>query len=57
MSPAQLHRRPDKNGYIGTAVDVWASGVLLVVMLLGERTQSCLQHMRVNGTVPPKAKA
>ncbi len=35
MSPAQLHRRPNKEGYSGTAVDVWAAGVLLTVMLLG----------------------
>lgn len=35
MSPAQLHRHPAKEGYLGTAVDVWAAGVLLSVMLLG----------------------
>jgi serine/threonine protein kinase len=35
MSPAQLHRHPSKEGYVGTAVDVWAAGVLLSVMLLG----------------------
>ena len=35
MSPAQLHRHPAKEGYVGTAVDVWAAGVLLSVMLLG----------------------
>ena len=35
MSPAQLHRRSDKDGYSGMAVDVWAAGVLLTVMLLG----------------------
>jgi serine/threonine protein kinase len=36
MSPAQLHRHPAKEGYVGTAVDVWAAGVLLSVMLLGK---------------------
>lgn len=40
MSPAQLHRRSDKDGYCGTAVDVWAAGVLLVVMLLGVQASS-----------------
>lgn len=40
MSPAQLHRHPSKLGYVGTAVDVWAAGVLLSVMLLGEPRSS-----------------
>ncbi len=37
MSPEQL-QDGDANGqgYLGTAVDVWAAGVLLIVMLLGE---------------------
>lgn len=36
MSPEQL-QDGDANGqgYLGTAVDVWAAGVLLIVMLLG----------------------
>ena len=36
MSPEQL-QDGDTNGqgYLGTAVDVWAAGVLLIVMLLG----------------------
>ena len=35
MSPEQLNSRsgPEK-GYLGTAVDVWASGVWLTVMLV-----------------------
>lgn len=42
MSPAQLHRRTESRGYSGTAVDVWAAGVLLVVMLLGAPSPSIL---------------
>mmetsp|Transcript_12691 Transcript_12691/g.38257 ORF Transcript_12691/g.38257 Transcript_12691/m.38257 type:complete len:418 (+) Transcript_12691:2731-3984(+) len=34
MSPEQLGGQQEQ-GYLGTAVDVWAAGVLLVVMLLG----------------------
>lgn len=35
MSPEQLDKQAAGQGYLGTAVDVWAAGVLLVVMLLG----------------------
>jgi serine/threonine protein kinase len=36
MSPEQLQDGdPNGQGYLGTAVDVWAAGVLLIVMLLG----------------------
>lgn len=35
MSPEQLDQQSSGQGYLGTAVDVWAAGVLLVVMLLG----------------------
>ena len=36
MSPEQLDGDSNGQGYLGTAVDVWAAGVLLIVMLLGE---------------------
>lgn len=36
MSPEQLNGGDESGqGYLGTAVDVWAAGVLLIVMLLG----------------------
>ena len=35
MSPEQLDGEAIGQGYLGTAVDVWAAGVLLIVMLLG----------------------
>lgn len=34
MSPEQLNQSGGDQGYSGTAVDVWASGVLLIVMLV-----------------------
>mmetsp|Transcript_11499 Transcript_11499/g.34542 ORF Transcript_11499/g.34542 Transcript_11499/m.34542 type:complete len:421 (+) Transcript_11499:87-1349(+) len=36
MSPEQLDKGAAGQGYLGTAVDVWAAGVLLIVMLLGQ---------------------
>lgn len=41
MSPSQLHVRNDEDGYLGTAGDVWAAGVLLVVLLLGATLHPC----------------
>lgn len=38
MSPEQLDKGAAGQGYLGTAVDVWAAGVLLIVMLLGMTT-------------------
>ena len=38
MSPEQLNSRSGREkGYLGTAVDVWASGVWLTVMLVRGR--------------------
>ena len=34
MSPEQLSQDNGSHGYLGSAVDVWASGVLLIVMLV-----------------------
>ena len=34
MSPEQLSQDNGNHGYLGSAVDVWASGVLLIVMLV-----------------------
>ena len=34
MSPEQLSQDNGNQGYLGSAVDVWASGVLLIVMLV-----------------------
>ena len=36
MSPEQLSQDNGNQGYLGSAVDVWASGVLLIVMLVRE---------------------
>jgi serine/threonine-protein kinase SRK2 len=35
MSPELINSRNGAKGYDGKQVDVWASGVLLIVMLLG----------------------
>ena len=35
MSPELIHSRDGGHGYDGKQVDVWASGILLLVMLLG----------------------
>ena len=35
MSPELINSRNGAKGYDGQSVDVWASGVLLIVMLLG----------------------
>ena len=35
MAPELRNGEGAGQGYLGTAVDVWAAGVLLVVMLLG----------------------
>ena len=35
MSPELINSRNGAKGYDGKSVDVWASGVLLIVMLLG----------------------
>ena len=35
MSPELINSRNDQKGYDGKLVDVWAGGVLLIVMLLG----------------------
>ena len=40
MAPEQLHANGG-SGYLGTAVDVWASGIMLLVMLV--RGCSCQQ--------------
>ena len=47
MSPTQLRSRSDEDGYVGTAGDVWAMGVLLVVMLLGMRACASACRMPV----------
>ncbi len=36
MSPELIGNREDTKGYDGRLVDVWASGILLIVMLLGD---------------------
>lgn len=49
MSPEQLDGGSAGQGYLGTAVDVWAAGVLLVVMLLGQSIPSpCLTARLTN---------
>ena len=35
MAPELIHSRNGATGYDGKQVDVWASGILLIVMLLG----------------------
>lgn len=35
MAPELIHSRNGEHGYDGRQVDVWASGILLIVMLLG----------------------
>ena len=35
MSPELINSKNGKIGYDGRSVDVWASGILLLVMLLG----------------------
>ena len=35
MAPELIHSRNGEHGYDGKQVDVWASGILLIVMLLG----------------------
>ena len=35
MAPELIHSRDGGHGYDGKQVDVWASGILLIVMLLG----------------------
>lgn len=35
MAPELIHSRTNEQGYDGKQVDVWASGILLIVMLLG----------------------
>ena len=49
MSPEQLDGDSNGQGYLGTAVDVWAAGVLLIVMLLGGHRPSALLpwHLRL----------
>lgn len=37
MSPEVLMKSKDRQGYDGRSVDVWASGILLFVMLMVRR--------------------
>ena len=52
MSPEQLDGQAGQ-GYLGTAVDVWAGGVLLIVMLLGSPPTSPGLHPAVARGRPP----
>lgn len=50
MSPEQLNNRAGRErGYTGTAVDVWAAGVWLTVMLV--RGARVMVGSRVAGTL------
>jgi serine/threonine protein kinase len=42
MAPEQLRASGGGLGYLGTAVDVWASGIMLLVMLVRGRDRSRL---------------
>lgn len=48
MSPEQLDKQEVKHGYNGAAVDVWAAGVLLVIMLLGKFPFDHIKHSDAN---------
>lgn len=54
MSPSQLHLRSGGDGYLGTAGDVWASGMLLVVLLLGEFPFDVKGHPNPEGPAAKK---
>ena len=44
MSPELINNRNGAKGYDGRHVDVWASGVLLIVMLLGAFPFDHIEH-------------
>ena len=44
MSPELINSRNGAKGYDGQSVDVWASGVLLIVMLLGTFPFDHIEH-------------
>ena len=44
MSPELINSRNGAKGYDGRHVDVWASGVLLIVMLLGAFPFDHIEH-------------
>ena len=44
MSPELINSRNGAKGYDGQSVDVWASGVLLIVMLLGAFPFDHIEH-------------
>ncbi|KAK9808852.1 hypothetical protein WJX72_005109 [[Myrmecia] bisecta] len=44
MSPELIHSRNDTKGYDAQSVDVWAGGVLLIVMLVGRFPFDHLDH-------------
>ena len=48
MAPELIHST--KGGYDGKQVDVWASGILLVVMLIGQFPYDHIQNPDPNST-------
>jgi serine/threonine-protein kinase SRK2 len=44
MSPELINQKGGQLGYDGRSVDVWASGILLLVMLLGSFPFDHTQH-------------
>jgi hypothetical protein len=48
MAPELIHSRDGSHGYDGKQVDVWASGILLIVMLLGTFPYDHIQHTDPN---------
>ena len=52
MSPEQLSQDNGSHGYLGSAVDVWASGVLLIVMLVSHRWSSPVMSIGWEGKSP-----
>ena len=53
MSPELINNKNGKVGYDGRSVDVWASGILLLVMLLGSFPFDHIEHPDPNTSEAP----